>query len=64
MVIGKITSKSIRLQLVFRQKIEVNREQIFTVEKMRKSGNCIYDYDHSFQCIFFNPMRCTANVHI
>ena len=47
--IGKITSKCIRLQLVFIQKIFlVNRKQIFSSEKMRNSGNCIYDYAHSF----------------
>ena len=48
--IGKITSKYIRLQPVFIQKtkIEVNKKQTFSNEKMRNPGNCIYDYAHSF----------------
>ena len=47
--IGKTTSESIRLQAVFnKKKIEVNKNQIFSCEKMRNSGNCIYDYAHSF----------------
>ena len=43
------SEKSIRLQPVFIQKrFEVNKKQIFSSEKMRNSGNCIYDHAHSF----------------
>ena len=33
-----------------REKIvfEVNKKQIFSCEKMRNLGNCIYNYTHSF----------------
>ena len=40
--VGKIRSKSIRLQLGF----VVNKKTDFSIEKMRNSGNCIYDYAH------------------
>ena len=30
------------------KKIEVNKKQIFSREKMRSLGNCMYDYAHSF----------------
>ena len=47
--IRKITSKSIRLKLDFIEKrFEVNKKQIFSSEKMKNSGNCIYIYSHSF----------------
>ena len=48
--IGKITSNSIRLQPVFIKKkmFEVDKKQTFSSEKMRNSGNCIYDYVRSF----------------
>ena len=48
--IGKITSKSIRLQPVFIKKLrfEDDEKQIFSREKMRNSGNYINDYAHSF----------------
>ena len=29
-------------------KCEVNKKQIHNSEKMRNSGNCIYDYAHLF----------------
>ena len=42
-----LTSKSIRLQTVFIQKrFEINKKQIFSSEKIRNSGNFIYDYAH------------------
>ena len=45
----KITSKSIRLQPVFiKKRLEVNKKQILSSEKMRNLDNCIYDYTHSF----------------
>ena len=31
-----------------KKKCEVNKHQIFSSEKMRNSGNCIYHYAHSF----------------
>ena len=47
--IGKIISKCIRLKPVFIQKrFEVIKIQIFFNEKMKNSGNYIYDYTHSF----------------
>ena len=49
--IGKITSKYIRQQPVFTKKkrFEVDEKMIFSSEKKTKnSGNCIYDYAHSF----------------
>ena len=49
MIAGKITSKSISLQPDFNQKrFEVDIKQFFSGEKMRNSGNCIYDYVHLF----------------
>ena len=45
--IGKITSKSIRPYPVFIQnRFEVNKKGIISNEKMRNSGNYIYDYAH------------------
>ena len=35
-------------QFLFKKRFEVNKKQIFSSEKMRNSGNCIYDYAHSF----------------
>ena len=35
-------------QFLFKKIFEVNKKQIFSSEKMRNSGNCIYDYGHSF----------------
>ena len=44
-----MTSKAIRLQLVFVKKnIEDDENQIFFSEKIRYSGNWIQDYAHSF----------------
>ena len=31
------------IQFLFKKKIEVNKKQIFSSEKIRKSGNHIYD---------------------
>ena len=47
---GKIISKSIRLQPVFNQKrFQVDKKHFFfLVKKLEISGNCIYDYAHSF----------------
>ena len=45
----KMTSKSTRLYPVFIQtKICILKKRITSSEKMRNSGNYIYDYDHSF----------------
>ena len=45
----KITSKAIRLQPAFiKEKILNNKTQIFSTEKIRNSGNWIYDYVDSF----------------
>ena len=48
--IGKMTSKSIRLQPVYikRERSEVNNKQIFLVHEEMVFMNCIYDYAHSF----------------
>ena len=35
------------------------KKQIFSSEKMRNSGNYIYDYAHSFFGEDFNPMSYT-----
>ena len=35
-------------QFLFSTKFAVNKKLIFSSEKMRNSGNCIYDYAHSF----------------
>ena len=45
--IGKITPKSIRLQPVFIYffKLKLIKTDVFL---MKNSGNCIYDYPHSF----------------
>ena len=38
-----------RLQPVIIEKnFEVDKKQIFSSEKIKNSGNCIYDYAHSF----------------
>ena len=44
----KITSKFIELYSVFikKKRFEVNKKWIFFSEKMRKTGNYIYDYAH------------------
>jgi len=36
------------IQLLFKKIFEANKKQIFPTETMRNSGNCIYDYAHSF----------------
>ena len=46
--IGKITSKSIRIQPFFITKIDSKLIHFFSREKMRNSGNYIHDYAHSF----------------
>ena len=48
--IGKITSKSIRLQPVLIKKLrfEDDEKQIFSSEKMRNPDNYIYDDAYSF----------------
>ena len=35
-------------QFLFEKRFEVNKKHIFSSEKMRNSGNFIYDYAHSF----------------
>ena len=35
-------------QFLFKNRLEVNKKQIFPNEKIRNSGICIYDYAHSF----------------
>ena len=34
-------------QILFRQRIEVNKKQIFSGKKIKNSGNGNYDYAHS-----------------
>ena len=47
--IGKITLEFIRPQPVsIKKNIWSFKKQIFSIEKMRNSGNCVYDYAHSF----------------
>ena len=35
-------------QFVFKKRFEFNKKQIISSEKIKNSGNCIYDYVHSF----------------
>ena len=35
-------------QSLFKKRFEVNEKQILPTEKMKNSGNCVYDYTHSF----------------
>ena len=35
-------------QFLFKKRFEVNKVWIFSSEKMKNSGNCIYEYAHSF----------------
>jgi len=35
-------------QILFKKRFEVIKKQFFSSEKRRNSGNCIYDYAHSF----------------
>ena len=37
----------------FKKRFEVNKKHIFSSEKMRSSGNCIYDYAHSLYEVDF-----------
>ena len=47
--VGKMTSKSIRLYPVFIKKsFNLIKKGIISGEKMKNSGNYIYDYAHSF----------------
>ena len=50
--IGKITSKSIRLPrascFYLKKDLKLIKKEIFSGEKIRNSGNCIYDHAHSF----------------
>ena len=41
-------------QFLFKKRFEVIKKQIFSGEKMRNSGKCIYDYAHSFFLVDFN----------
>ena len=34
-------------QFLFKKIFEVDKKHIISSEKLRKSGNCIYDYAHS-----------------
>ena len=51
--IGKITANlsDYNQFLLQKKKIVVNRNYIFSSEKIRNSGNCIYDNVHSFRRI-------------
>ena len=62
--IGKITSKSIRLQRVFIEKrgFEVDKKRFFSSEKKINSSNCIYDYAHSFFGEDCNTMHYNDNL--
>ena len=31
-------------QFLFKKRFEVNKKHYFSIEEMRNSGNCIYDY--------------------
>ena len=44
----KICRTTTDLCFLFKNRCGVNKEQIFSSELMRNSGNCIYDYAHSF----------------
>ena len=35
-------------QFIFKKRFKVNKKLIFSSKKLRNSGNCIYDYVHSF----------------
>ena len=35
-------------QFLYKKRFEVDKKQIFLVKKIRNSGNCIYDYVHTF----------------
>ena len=47
---GKLVSKAIRLHqfLLIKKKNEVNKKIKNSIEQIINSGNCIYDYAHSF----------------
>ena len=47
---GKITSKSTSdyNHLLLKKNLKLLKHRFFSREKMRNSGNCIYDYSHSF----------------
>ena len=47
-------------QLLIKTNFRLIKKQIFSSEKLRNSGNCIYDYAHSFYGEDFNPMRYTG----
>ena len=34
--------------LLFKKRSKINKKQIISNEKMRNSGDCMYDYVHSF----------------
>ena len=39
---------SVYNQFLFEKRLEVNKKQIFSNEKMRNSESCIYEYAHAF----------------
>ena len=36
------------IQFLFKNRFEANKKQIISSKKMRNSGNCVYNYAHSF----------------
>ena len=44
-------------QSLFKKRLEVNKKQIFYSEKIRNSGNCIYDYAHSLMKLQIIDMK-------
>ena len=59
--IRKITSKYIILQPVFKNRL---KKQIFSSEKMRNPGKCIYDYALCSSEWIHNSMRYTGYLHV
>ena len=35
-------------QFLFKKRFEVNKKKIFSIENMRNSGNCTYNYAHAY----------------
>ena len=50
MIVSEKSNQNISdyIQLLFTKRLEDNKKQIDSSEKMRNSSNCIYDYAHSF----------------
>ena len=48
----------ITTSFLLEKRFRVNKKNIFSIEKLRNSGNCIYDYSHSFfgEDFYFNAL--------